>query len=209
MWVIRPILVVYWLYYKTLARWKEIGVINILLKRIEGLILSILIMTDIYGYIFKAIGVIGVILMVYIGLVIITYKYEEINKFFDKNLIIININNVEKMRNNLTIIGTIINNLIQLLRDLLEEIEVHDYFHKYFPDKVNKLLKFEVGIPMKLEFFEIEIKNKISRCMYASLSEKLSSRVSNMEEWYLRMLQYKKEENIKIATNMYEEQKKD
>jgi hypothetical protein len=206
--VMRPILVMYWLYYSTLVRWRRIGVINILLKRVEGLILSILIMTDIYGYILKFVGIYWFVLILYIILIIITWKYEEINKFFDKTIIIININNVQKSKNNNTVIGIIIGTLIQLFWDLYEELNVHSYFMAYFPDKVDKLLQFESGITTNPGILMAEIKNKVSILMYVTFVHKMQHGLSNMQDWYLRVIQYKKEENKKIVEKMYEEQKR-
>jgi len=74
---------------------------------------------------------------------------------------------------------------------------VHDYFHLYFYDKINKLLQFESEISSRPENFMFEIKNKVSFYMYSNLVNKVMYTYSNMQDWYLRIIQYKKEENKK------------
>jgi len=44
--------------------------------------------------------------------------------------------------------------------------------------------------------------------MYSNLVNKVMYTYSNMQDWYLRIIQYKKEENKKIVRKMYEEQRK-
>jgi len=209
--IMRPTLVGYWLYYKTLVRWKKIGVVNILLKRVEGLIISVLIMTDIYKYIYDKIGYIGIIIIIYIILVMISYYYKEINKFYGEKRIIINMNNLNNIRNNNTILGTFIHNLIQLMRDLFEGIEVHNYFHLYIGtvnNKEGRLIQFESTVGALDDIWRWEIKNKVSVYMYLVLIKIVDLGYdSTLRNWYLRVIQYKKkEENKRIVEEMYKSQ---
>jgi len=180
-----------------------------LLKRVEGLIISVLIMTDIYKYIYDKIGYIGIIIIIYIILVMISYYYEEINKFYEERRIIINMDNLNNIRNNHTILGTFIHNLIQLMRDLFEGIEVHNYFHLYISTvkvKEGRLINFESTVGALDDIWRWEIKNKVSVYMYIEIAKKVGLSYLVLFEWYLRAIQYKKEENKRMAEEMHKGQ---
>jgi len=100
--------------------------------------------------------------------------------------------------------------LIQLMRDLFEGIEVHNYFHLYIGtvnNKEGRLIQFESTVKALDDIWVLEIKNKVSVYMYIKLAKKVGfSYDSILQNWYLRILQYKKEENKRIVEEMYKKQ---
>jgi len=133
--IINPLKIFYFKFYKILWIWKTNKIWNILFNRMFGLILSVLIFTDLIGYIKNTLHI-NILLIIYLYFLVISALCEVIENRGNKWLKIFLVNHI-------TTKSVILNKLgVNLLSIVLKKNNIDElifYFNKDIEDKVNIL----------------------------------------------------------------------
>lgn len=211
--VIYPIMLMFWFYYKIIKRWKEYSLTELLFRRTEGLILSILIFSDLYKGIYKYINEYNIYLIIYLVLIVIVQfiliynkiLFKKFEKYYQNFHIKFSINGIIKyQRNESIIIGELLKNIIELLKkEDKNRLNFSNYFNYNYDYTLLENFRKENLILFYIdENFLIEEKYKPSYNYYRKLVY-IFNDIDTDHNWiYLKRL--KKEENIKIYKEYYE-----
>ncbi len=169
----KPIYLIYYYWYVLLKRWKSLTLVEILFRRIEGLILSILIFSDIYKRLIFMFGW-KLVIIVYILLVIISIYEDYLFENFFKDLRL-NFSNIRSLKTENTIIGLILDNLVKYMSEEKEYMffkffyifSIDHHFLRFF-EKSYFLSSYFSHLNLN-EYLLKEIKNKPSFSIYLML----------------------------------------
>ena len=120
--IIKPILLIYYYFYKLLGRWKEMTFVELIFRRAEGLIISIVIMSDIYKSIINYLGYEKIIIISYIIIIIMCVLEDAIFKYLIKDFRMF-INYIIKLKNKNTIIFDIKGKILKILKEKYNILE--------------------------------------------------------------------------------------
>ena len=185
---IKPIKLLFYFYYKVIIRWSSVTVLELLFKRIEGLIFSVLIFSNLYTFILNLIWGYEFILLYLILIIsnlIIEYNHGNIKIWKIKFNINIDYNNLLRLRYQVSIINILIlkyleKNHLKVNKNYKNLIN-YWYIEKNFESLID-FYKLEIINYWKL--IKLENKNKPSLLLYNWLHKLYNSNLlfSNLLE---------------------------
>ena len=214
--IIKPILLIYYYFYKLLGRWKEMTFVELIFRKAEGLIISIVIMSDIYKSVINYLGYEKIIIISYIIIIIMCVLEDVIFKYLIKDFRMF-INYIIKLKNKNTIIFDIKGKILKILKEkynILEDNEKEvSKLNNYYLDSAGKeIFKdlslygwFFLSIDDKKQIFK-EIKYQPSFVIYCLLYD-IFFKNSDLFFYYNILINLKDETEKEIILNIINEYK--
>lgn len=191
-----PMLIVWWFYYRTIAKWKYLQLYEIIFRRVAGWLTTIIWITvlgDEFYYFYRG-KEIFIIMFIYIILIIIGINWKKIQK--RKWNFEITIKNLIEMRIRATGLGSIIGFSSHFSTQYEETIYDYYTYHNFY--KFDKKKRFLIEqVPQTLVEMMNEIKYQPSIKCFISLSVCTIYCINN--KLYYAKKFYKNEKNRKIA----------
>jgi hypothetical protein len=175
--IINPIKILHHKFYNILWLWKYNNIYTILFNRMFGLILSILIFTNILNYIKYTLGIsIWLIIYIYILLISISTEFIE-DRTKNKWLKIISINNINT-------INIVYNKLdVSIISWILKSNQINEKINYIISSKIHKIEKFKIGHTWHILNLIFYLKNKPSFDLYFSIRHLLYIYLSRIDEY--------------------------
>ena len=160
--IINPIKIFYFKFYMILFIWKTNKIWNILFNRMFGLILSILIFTNILNFMYNSLHL-NILMIIYIYLLLISVSCELIETRSNKWLKIFLVNHINTW-------SVIVNRFyVNILSIILEKNNINE-LSLYFDKEIeNKVEKFQVGYMWYIIDSLKNLQNKFNYKFYLGL----------------------------------------
>ena len=207
--LIKPIKLLFYFYYKVIVRWSSMSIIELLFRRIEGLIFSVLIFSNLYMFILNQITGFE-FLFLYIILIIlnliIEYYNGEIKIFKIKFNINYDYNSLLRLRYQVSIINILILKCLEK-----EKIKVNKRFinliHNWFIEDsfVSSINYFQFEVVNNWSLMKLDLKNKPTLVLYYWLHKIYDSNLlfSNLLDNKYYLLKHKNLRILELIKSLY------